>query len=308
MTIQLKRIGILLFILLAACSVSTEPAAVEETAVPLRPIPTATTPATETAVRPTPTDEPEPTAIPPTDTPTDTPEPTVEEVEAETEEVEKETADATTQDVTIPGADGLEIQGILWLPGDNESIPGVILLHMLGSNRGSWQPSRLPDLLSENGYAVLAIDMRGHGETGGSPDWTLVEEDLQLVHEYFAGLNEVDKGATAVVGASIGGNMALIAGANLPAINAVVLLSPGLDYRGVTTEDHIEEYGSRPIFIAASEEDSYAADSSRTLQELAQGKAELTLYNGAGHGTNMFSSQPELAEAILAWLNTHVQH
>jgi len=303
MTIHLKRIGILLFILLAACSVGTEPTVVEETAVPPTTAPTATTPATETAVRPTPTIEPEPTAMPPTNPPTSDPEPTTEV------EVEVDTADtsATTQNVTISGADGLEIQGTLWLPGGSGPHPGVILLHMLGSNRDSWQPSGLPELLLENGYAVLAIDMRGHGDTGGSPDWALAETDLQLVHEYFTGLAEVDGEATAVVGASIGGNLALITGVNLPAINTVILLSPGLNYRGVTTEDRIKEYGSRPIFIAASEEDSYAADSSRTLQELAQGEAELTMYNGAGHGTNMFSSQPELAMAILAWLDTYIQ-
>jgi hypothetical protein len=30
------------------------------------------------------------------------------------------------------------------------------------------------------------------------------------------------------------------------------------------------------------------------------------MYNGAGHGTNMFGSEPELANLILNWLNEHV--
>jgi hypothetical protein len=51
-----------------------------------------------------------------------------------------------------------------------------------------------------------------------------------------------------------------------------------------------------------SEEDTYAANSSRTLAGLAKGESRLEMYNGAGHGTRMFSAQPELSGLILTWL------
>jgi pimeloyl-ACP methyl ester carboxylesterase len=178
---------------------------------------------------------------------------------------------------------------------------------MLGSNRQVWANNGFSQLLADSGYAVLALDMRGHGETGGSRDWDLAEEDLQMAWEWFTGLDEVAGGDTAVIGASIGSNMALITGANIPDVKTVILLSPGLDYRGVTTDDAIAAYGNRPVLIVASQEDSYAANSSETLADLAEGEAKLIMYNGAGHGTNMFGPQSDLAPALLDWLNSYLQ-
>lgn len=87
----------------------------------------------------------------------------------------------------------------------------------------------------------------------------------------------------------------------------VVLLSPGLDYQGLTTNDAVVAYGERPILLVASQEDTYAADSVRRLEELAQGEAQLEVYSEAGHGTAMLDRQPALAEVILAWLNQHLK-
>jgi hypothetical protein len=99
--------------------------------------------------------------------------------------------------------------------------------------------------------------------------------------------------------------MALRTGAIIEAINTVVLLSPGLDYFGVTTEDALAVWGKRPLLIVASEEDSYAANSSRTLAEQAPGEVVLQMYQSAGHGTNMFNAEPELTMQIVEWLANH---
>ena len=211
-----------------------------------------------------------------------------------------------TENVTIEAADGLRLHATYFGPGGMAPFPGVILLHMLGSNRQVWDEVGLAEALVADGYAVLALDMRGHGESGSDRDWDKADDDLLRVWNYFVGLENIDGARTAVIGASIGSNMALRTGANEPAIKTVALLSPGLDYRRVTTDDAITEYGSRPILIVASEEDSYAADSSRTLAELAQGEAVLQLYKGAGHGTNMFGAEPELTQLLLDWLDQYL--
>ena len=211
-----------------------------------------------------------------------------------------------TENVTIEAADGLPLHATYSGPGGMAPFPGVILLHMLGSNRQIWEEVGLTESLLADGYAVLTLDMRGHGESGSDRDWDKADDDLLRVWNYFVGLENIDGARTAVIGASIGSNMALRTGANEPAIKTVALLSPGLDYRRVTTDDAITEYGSRPILIVASEEDSYAADSSRTLAELAQGEAVLQLYKGAGHGTNMFGAEPELTQLLLDWLDQYL--
>jgi len=161
-----------------------------------------------------------------------------------------------TRDFSVAAADGLEIAGMATLPESGDPVPAVLLLHMLGSNQQAWLESDLLTMLNDQGYATFTVDMRGHGATGGTNDWNLAQTDLQVVWQYLRDLPEVDGQATAVIGASIGANMALRLTANVPQIDTAVLLSPGLEYRGVTTEDALADYGERPLFYAVSEGDS----------------------------------------------------
>ncbi|RMG75641.1 MAG: alpha/beta fold hydrolase [Chloroflexi bacterium] len=228
--------------------------------------------------------------------------------EAETAVTDQaESPPTVVENVTVPAEDGLLLQASLYRPAEGQQLPGVLLLHMLGSSRQAWQESGLPDKLAAQGYAVLALDMRGHGETGGERNWMLAEQDVGVVWAYFTGLEWVDAEKTAVIGASIGANLALRFAASQPKVQAVVLLSPGLDYRGVTTLDALARYGSRPLFIAASEEDGYAAESSMALAEQAGENGQLQMLAGAGHGTNMLTAEPELETAVMTWLNNHLQ-
>ena len=260
----------------------------------------------EPTEEPTLTPPPIPT-VPPEPEPTEAPAEEVEPIEEPTEapvvEVvsEPEVVQPMMEARSFTASDGLEIQATYATPGGEAPFPGIILLHMLGSNRQIWESTGMIDALRLQGYAVLAIDMRGHGETGGARDWELARDDFSMIYDQFVQFPEVDSENTAVIGGSIGSNMSLALGVDRPEIETAVLLSPGLDYRGVTTDDLIIEYGDRPILIVASEEDGYSADSSRTLFESAA-NAELELYNGAGHGTTMLSNEPRLTDLIVAWL------
>ena len=149
--------------------------------------------------------------------------------------------------------------------------------------------------------------MRGHGETGGEVDWDLAAVDLQQVWDNLAVRADIDPGRMGILGASIGANMALVGGANEPDARTVVLLSPGLSYAGVGTKEAMVTFGERPVFIAASQEDTYAADSSRKLHEIAVGEARLDMYQDAGHGTFMLENEPELGEQIIVWLKEYLQ-
>lgn len=207
--------------------------------------------------------------------------------------------------VEITVADGVTLVGTLYAPAQSGvPLPGVILLHMLGSDRASWHEFGVR--LALEGYTALAFDMRGHGDTGGGRDFQKTIQDLEGVWDYFAGRPEVDEDSIAIVGASIGANLALVTASTLPSVDTVVLLSPGLQYRGVTTDDAILEYGDRPLMIVASREDTYAAQSSQQLEGLARGEVELLMFGGAGHGTNMLASKPELAGMVVDWLDRHI--
>ena len=275
-----QSVALLLLLVLAACGGGN---VVEVTQTADELLATAA-PATEPPVEPTRT--PAATA---TSAPTDVPVPVV----------------GAAERMTIAAADGLPIQATLLTPITSALDPGVILLHMLGDDRTVWGEVGLAAELVAAGYAVLVVDMRGHGETGGAQDWALAADDLGRVWDAFAARDDVDEARTAVVGASIGANMALRLGAERPDVNTLVLLSPGLDYRGVTTEDQLAAYGERPLLLVASEDDPYSADSARVLAEAAGG-ATVHIFDAAGHGTNMFAAAPELSMLIIDWLDEHV--
>lgn len=212
---------------------------------------------------------------------------------------------AAVTEVQIEAVDGQQISGTFYPGSGSPPFPGILLTHMLGGSREQWD--MLVPSLTDIGYAVLAVDMRGHGETGGEVDWERARSDTLDAWLYLSSRDDIDSGKTALIGASIGANLSLAAAASEPGINTVVLLSPGLDYRGVTTMDTLEGYGERPVFIAASTEDSYAAESSQALAETAPGEVQLHMFQGAGHGTNMLAREPQLIELILDWLEEYNQ-
>ncbi len=208
------------------------------------------------------------------------------------------------EEIVVEAADGLQLVGTLYPGLAPEPTPGVILLHMNGGNRFDWED--FAHKLVELGYTALAVDMRGHGETGDQRDWVQTEDDLNRIYDYFTSREEVDESRTGFVGASIGANMSLVMGADVPEIPGVVLLSPGRDYFGVTTEDRVLEYGDRPLLVVASEEDTESAITVRSLADLGLGEVTLEMYEGAGHGTNMFGPRPELSGVITDWLDENV--
>ncbi len=195
--------------------------------------------------------------------------------------------------------DGLVIAGTYY-PGPARPAPTALLIHMRSSTREAWQP--VASALQKAGYNVLAIDLRGHGDTGGTINWTLAPQDVKTVLARLSALPGVDPQRIAVVGADIGANLALGACADLPGCKTAVLLSPGLDIEGIQTTDAMKRFGTRPVLIIASRSDTPSVSDSVTLAKLAQGEEQLQLYDGKAHGTALFSAQPGLAALIVQWL------
>lgn len=182
--------------------------------------------------------------------------------------------------------------------------PGVLLLHQRGADRTSWEALALK--LQAAGYAVLAVDQRGHGETGGAEDWALAQGDASAALEMLASLPGIAPGQVIVIGASLGANVGLNACATLPGCAAAVLLSPGLDYRGVTTAEAMARLGTRPVLIVAGENDGNNPADSLTLGNLAAGDHEVLVFAQGGHGTALLDAAPDLADRIVTWLVAHV--
>ena len=201
--------------------------------------------------------------------------------------------------LSVTAADGVRLAGLFY-PPDAIPAPGILLLHMAERQKEDWV--FLASRLQEAGYGVLAVDLRGHGESQGEMDWAAMPDDALRSWAALLAQPEVDSARCAVVGAGLGANLALVTAAADPSVTAMVMLSPGLEDHGVGTEDAISAYGDRPALIVASQDDLSAAESALTLHELAQTPPVLVLYPSAGHGTEMLARQPDLIPLIVSWL------
>src|ERR1700693_4931405 len=98
-------------------------------------------------------------------------------------------------------ADGVRIVGDV---AGNPDSPAVVLLHGGGQTRHSWSAAVEP--LRDAGYFVVNVDLRGHGDSGWSPDGQYfaaqLAGDLRTVMADIAG-------PAAWVGASMGGLTAM---------------------------------------------------------------------------------------------------
>lgn len=126
-------------------------------------------------------------------------------------------------------------------------------------------------------------------------------KDIASAKEFLAKKKEIDIARMAIAGASIGANLALWQASIDENVRLLVLLSAGLDYRGIKTPALARKF-SGPVFITASDGDSYAAESSRKLYDEFNGEKILKIINGKSHGTNMINSESELMDELLGWI------
>ncbi|MCY3865178.1 MAG: alpha/beta hydrolase [Chloroflexi bacterium] len=187
-------------------------------------------------------------------------------------------------------------------PADNDA-PAILLLHMLNSKRAAWEPL-IPDLRAA-GYALLNIDMRGHGDSGGTRDWEEAIHDVAVGWVGWLSENgHLGDEGLAIIGGSIGANVALISCARVVSCRGAIALSPGLDYRGVKPESAlIDGLADRVALLVAAQNDTSSSTAIRQMFLKAKGDVSARLYRGRAHGTRLFDSDYESVSAlILGWL------
>ena len=105
----------------------------------------------------------------------------------------------------------------------------ILLLHGAGSSRESVRP--YIELLRRNGYGVLALDLRGHGESGGQTNrlgWQGAQ-DVGAALRFLEARPEVEQ--IGGLGISLGGEVLLGAAGEYPQLAAIV--ADGASYRSL---------------------------------------------------------------------------
>jgi pimeloyl-ACP methyl ester carboxylesterase len=168
-----------------------------------------------------------------------------------------------------------------------------VLLHMLRRSHADWDAAA--SQLSDAGFAVLALDFRS------SDDPASLAADVRAAKSFLRERPDVIASTIGIAGASIGANLALVDAAEDPSVRSIVLLSPGVDYRGVRTEAAMKKYAARPALLVGSTKDPYAWRSIRQLSTQGPGSREVRLTDTVAHGTLLLTRDPELIGALVDW-------
>jgi len=224
---------------------------------------------------------------------------------------------ARADEIEIRTQDGIVLRGT-YRKAEGDGNRAALLLHMLGKSRQDYAP--LETRLLEKGISTFAIDFRGHGDstkkTSGEEinyrefddrNWPDIVKDISPALSFLEAHGH-KRQDTILIGASIGANAAVVAASRELQIRGVVLLSPGMNYRGVRIEDAVTAWDKRPMLVMATDGDSYAASSAQKIRDLLSKNTnvKVELYPGFNaHGTSLFDGVPGATQKIADWTAAH---
>ncbi|EKD24025.1 MAG: hypothetical protein ACD_81C00126G0008 [uncultured bacterium] len=188
----------------------------------------------------------------------------------------------------------------------------VVFLHMMPATKESW--TILASQLQQEGYAGLAIDLRGHGISDGGPKgYTQFSDaehqdsvrDVDAAIDFLTGLGARPE-QIIFIGASIGANLALQYVYQHRAFKKAILLSPGFNYHGIAVQPIVSQMPSdKQLFYIASEDDvdttnSAEVESLYALTSCAIKQKEIVA--DGGHGSAILTHHPELIDEIITFI------
>jgi len=205
--------------------------------------------------------------------------------------------------VQLTTRDGVSLVADLY-PASAAGRPGVVLLHM--TPRGPWNRKDWPvsfiEKLHAHDWAVIAVDRRGAGDSGGEATDAFEGDNGRYdVEACVAKLNENTLGALVVIGASNGTTSMIdyavwAGGEGLPEVAAMGFMTGGTYTEHQTAMADVPKVPA--IFTYSTEE----RDWSVAQQPLDPGTWSFREYPDGAHGTKMFEAEPAVADHLDAFL------
>lgn len=198
---------------------------------------------------------------------------------------------------------------------DAKKYPTVILLHSLGYSSEYWR-DLIPNL-NNAGYAVIAIDFRGHGKSiyDGNfhqktwPYFTtktykkFPSDVMAILDEAQKTTKSISLNKTAIIGADIGANTAVLVAKQLKyKPKTMVLISPTTTFKGLYISIAMTQIGQIPILSMVSKKDSYCLQQQKELSKFAQGGFYALNYPNGGMGMLMLGVNPTMTKDITRWV------
>jgi alpha-beta hydrolase superfamily lysophospholipase len=228
---------------------------------------------------------------------------------------------------TLPGTE-LELKSVdgwslhaVWKAAE-QGKPTLVLLAGTGQRKEEWRP--FARALAKAGYGYAALDMRGHGESRTNPagevitykklratkaanDYEDMTRDVEALVGSLVGQGVVEE-SIGVMGAEVGGSIAIKYAAVHSAVPFVIMLSPGLAWQEIPLVNAVRAFKGRamPILMVHSEADKRSAKETPLLYAFAKnsvGENNTTLVVVPDErGTRMLRKNKDLTARVLAWI------
>jgi len=227
---------------------------------------------------------------------------------------------SNSESVTFSTKDGGQLKGTYFPSSAGPAAPVVVLLHGKGGNRLVWQAGKgqypgFAQALQQNEFAVVTVDLRGHGENAGGGNakknevklrpvdhTAMVTFDMEAVKKFLYDEHQAKKlnmNKLAIVGADLTTAVALnyteldwskepYDDAAVPSqrtprgqdVKALVLLSPEITVPGLVTNQAAQRLRGMkmPVMVGVGKKDKTDKGAAKKLAEQLMPKEEAMPY------------------------------
>ena len=205
-------------------------------------------------------------------------------------------------EVRFNAADGTKLVG----HGFGKGTTAVILTHQSEGDLCDWLP--YAKRLASKGYFAFPIDFRGYGFSDGpTPAPYRYTQDIAAAAK---ALRKLGKRKVFVVGASMGGLAAVVAGANVtPPLAGVVSVSSPARFRGMDGVKAGPRLRVPMLYLAATADDNagfdFSEDAEAMFAKTAAKDKRLELLPGSLHGIALVGGSARAKTSIESFLKGH---
>lgn len=237
------------------------------------------------------------------------------------------TANAATnivfKEITATSVDGFTMKGYLEYPKikNQKEFPTVVLLHSIGYSSDWW--CNLPQDLLNQGYAVLKIDLRGHGKSVYNSkllrtSWSSMTnnafakypDDVIKVIEQVKSENtkKVFFNNWAIVGSDIGASTAILVADKISyKPKTLVLLSPVVKTKGLYVPVKLANLDNIDIFSISGTNDNSGHNAQEYLKKFSQATFATYISESRSTGMLMLKNDNTLARIITSWIKEYLK-
>lgn len=228
------------------------------------------------------------------------------------------TAQASTKPFIHSTSEGFSLTGTMYLPNSTNKVPLVVLLHSIGGDKTQW--GNLPNILTQNNFACLALDFRGHGSSVFNKfekrcswmyftdrDFSKYPSDtMGAIKEAIQSYKIINPSNIILIGNNIGANTAILTANKMnrkyPCVKSLVLISPRTNLKSLNVSTELVKFGERPVLIFCNKNIPKDLADGKELKRHCEGACTFQALDSTGMASSFYKNTPSIETEIINWL------